>query len=78
MLSSGDSQRDYLMRETPLGRLGRPDDVAAAVEYLASAGASWVTGHCIAVDGGQTVLGQPQWYLNDYSRKGSAEWTAAS
>jgi len=78
MLGSAESQRDYLQRETPLGRLGRPEDIAAAVEYLASPGASFVTGHCIAVDGGQTVLGQPQWYLTDFTRGGDAQWTAAS
>jgi NAD(P)-dependent dehydrogenase (short-subunit alcohol dehydrogenase family) len=36
----------------PLGRLGTPDDVAAAVVYLASPAASWVTGQTLAVNGG--------------------------
>jgi NAD(P)-dependent dehydrogenase (short-subunit alcohol dehydrogenase family) len=36
----------------PLGRLGRPEDVAAAVVYLASPEASWVTGSLLHVDGG--------------------------
>ena len=39
----------------PIGRFGRPEDVAAAVAYLASAEAGWVTGHHLIVDGGQTV-----------------------
>lgn len=37
---------------TPLARLGRPEDVAAAVLYLASPAASWVTGKVLGVDGG--------------------------
>jgi NAD(P)-dependent dehydrogenase (short-subunit alcohol dehydrogenase family) len=39
----------------PLGRLGEPHDVAAAVAYLASAEASWVTGVVLDVDGGLSV-----------------------
>jgi NAD(P)-dependent dehydrogenase (short-subunit alcohol dehydrogenase family) len=78
MLGNGDGQRGYLLRETPMGRLGRPEDIAAAVAYLASPAASFVTGHSIAVDGGQTLVGQPQWYVTDYTRKSDAEWTAAS
>jgi len=36
----------------PLARIGRGEDVAAAVAYLASAGASYVTGQQLVVDGG--------------------------
>lgn len=39
----------------PLGRVGRPADIAAAVAYLASADASWVTGVTLPVDGGLLV-----------------------
>ncbi|AXK36466.1 SDR family NAD(P)-dependent oxidoreductase [Streptomyces armeniacus] len=38
--------------EYPLGRVGRPDDIAAAVAFLASADAAWVTGVTLPVDGG--------------------------
>lgn len=37
----------------PLGRMGTPDDMAAAVVYLASPAASWVTGHVLSVNGGR-------------------------
>ena len=37
---------------TPMGRLGRPEEIAAAVAYLASDDASFVTGCELAVDGG--------------------------
>ena len=36
----------------PLGRLGQPADIAAAVDYLSSSDASYVTGHVLVVDGG--------------------------
>ncbi len=47
----------------PLGRVGYAEDVAQAVEYLGSAGASYVTGQTLYVDGG--VFTQPSW--PDYS-----------
>jgi NAD(P)-dependent dehydrogenase (short-subunit alcohol dehydrogenase family) len=44
--------RTALEAQYPLGRLGRPDDIAQAVLYLASDDAAWTTGTIITVDGG--------------------------
>jgi len=43
------------LAETVLGRLGTPEDVAAAVAFLASAGARHITGAVLQVDGGQRL-----------------------
>ncbi|MFF8958899.1 SDR family NAD(P)-dependent oxidoreductase [Streptomyces sp. NPDC014894] len=40
----------------PLGRVGEPEDVAAAVAFLASSDASWITGATLRVDGGLTAV----------------------
>ncbi|MCX3063879.1 SDR family NAD(P)-dependent oxidoreductase [Streptomyces beihaiensis] len=44
--------REWQMRNTPLGRVGRPEEVAGAITYLASPEASYVTGVILPVDGG--------------------------
>lgn len=54
---------DKLEREVavlhPLGRRGKPEDVASAVAYLASAQSEWVTGTHLVVDGGLTIRAHP-------------------
>jgi NAD(P)-dependent dehydrogenase (short-subunit alcohol dehydrogenase family) len=44
-----------VMRRTPIGRLPTPEEIAAAVVYLASPGAAAVTGQTLTVDGGWTA-----------------------
>lgn len=47
-----DAQREALLGHIPLGRLGQVDDIAAAVAFLASARASYITGATLHVNGG--------------------------
>jgi 2-hydroxycyclohexanecarboxyl-CoA dehydrogenase len=49
--------RGSLERAIPLGRLGRPEDVAAAIAYFASPDAEFVTGQVLSVSGGLTMAG---------------------
>ena len=45
----------YLARQSPLGRMGMPDDVAKAALYLASDDSSFMTGQSLVLDGGLTL-----------------------
>jgi 3-oxoacyl-[acyl-carrier protein] reductase len=51
-----EAQRGKLVEAIPLGRMGQPADVAAAVVYLASDEAGWVTGATIHVNGGMAMI----------------------
>ena len=48
----GQETLDMLAEDTPVGRLGRPEDIAAVVSFLASDAASFITGQVICSDGG--------------------------
>lgn len=48
--------RRALAEAAPLGRVGRPKDIAAAVAYLASSDTDWCTGQAISIDGGLSIL----------------------
>jgi NAD(P)-dependent dehydrogenase (short-subunit alcohol dehydrogenase family) len=66
--------RDVLESETPLGRLGRADDIGSLVAFLLSDDASFITGASIPVDGGQTLHGQPRWFRLDYRNAHDENW----
>jgi len=52
----GEVQRTRLSESIPLKRLGQPADIAAAVAYLASDEAGWVTGATLHVNGGMAMI----------------------
>jgi len=52
---AGDKLYERTLRKIPLGRMGRPEEIAEVALFLASAHARWVTGQVIAVDGGQML-----------------------
>ncbi|GAA0648448.1 SDR family NAD(P)-dependent oxidoreductase [Kutzneria viridogrisea] len=50
------SALDRVARHYPMGRVGEPEDIAAAVAFLASSDAAWITGAVLPVDGGITAV----------------------
>jgi NAD(P)-dependent dehydrogenase (short-subunit alcohol dehydrogenase family) len=54
---SGDEQAyAEIAKHVPIGRAGKPEEIASVVLWLCSPGASYVVGHALTVDGGMTVL----------------------
>jgi 3-oxoacyl-[acyl-carrier protein] reductase len=51
-----EKQREAVLAKVPAGRLGTPDDIAAAAVYLASNEAAYVTGQTIHVNGGMAMI----------------------
>jgi 7-alpha-hydroxysteroid dehydrogenase len=54
-----EGMREKMESLTPMGRIGQPEDIAAAALWLASDAASWVTGKVVEVDGGQETTNFP-------------------
>ncbi len=47
--------KEFMDNEHPIGRIGKPEEIAKAVMYFASDDASWTTGAILAVDGGESI-----------------------
>ncbi len=56
-LVSGTARGQELLMRTPMGRFGKPEELVGAAVLLASDGASFLTGQCIAIDGGYLASG---------------------
>jgi NAD(P)-dependent dehydrogenase (short-subunit alcohol dehydrogenase family) len=57
---SNEQLRQVVTESIPLGRIGRPDDIAGAAVFLCGAASRWITGQTIAVDGGVTLRVEPK------------------
>jgi len=51
-----DQIKEHACSQTPMGRFGRPEEIASAIAYFASEGATYTTGQVLCVDGGMTML----------------------
>ncbi len=51
-----DELKNSILGATPIGRMGKPEEIAAAVAFLASEEAAYITGHVLAVDGGMAMM----------------------
>ncbi len=51
-----DAQKEHLLKGIPMGRMGNPEEIAAAVAFLASDNAGYITGQTIHVNGGMAMI----------------------
>jgi 3-oxoacyl-[acyl-carrier protein] reductase len=51
-----DELKESILKYTPLGRMGKPEEIASAVAFLASEEAAYITGQVLAVDGGMIMM----------------------
>jgi NAD(P)-dependent dehydrogenase (short-subunit alcohol dehydrogenase family) len=58
ILSVPEARKEFLAH-IPVGRIGRPDDVARMILFLADEASDWITGQTFYVDGGQSLVGLP-------------------
>jgi len=56
VVSGSEEAYAEIAKHVPIGRAGRPEEIASAVLWLCSPGASYVVGHALTVDGGMTVV----------------------
>src|SRR5215217_7317622 len=56
VVSGSEEAYAEIAKNVPIGRAGRPEEIASAVLWLCSSGASYVVGHALTVDGGMTVV----------------------
>ena len=57
LMARGRIGTEPILRRTPLGRFGKPSEISAAVQFLCSPAASYITGACLSVDGGWAAFG---------------------
>jgi NAD(P)-dependent dehydrogenase (short-subunit alcohol dehydrogenase family) len=55
MAAIPEDERRALLAEIPMGRFGKPEEIAVAAAFLVSEHAAWLTGQVIAIDGGALV-----------------------
>jgi NAD(P)-dependent dehydrogenase (short-subunit alcohol dehydrogenase family) len=55
MMATQADALNAMLKDVPIGRLGRPEEIASAVLWLCSSAASFMVGHALAVDGGYTI-----------------------
>ncbi|WP_083934121.1 SDR family NAD(P)-dependent oxidoreductase [Sciscionella marina] len=71
---AGGQMRQIMEHNTPTGAIGRPQQIARVITFLASEEADYVTGAALLVDGGQTLRGFPRWFTANTSGDAENTW----